>query len=102
MTDTAAVVDHYLMLTRETLPQAARHRDWPVVNDHCFQRIILDHIAGGVWYDHIPKPAYKNLTEDQAHRAVALAEDILTGDADLWALDAQSLIFRGKTPKRRP
>ncbi|WP_375280161.1 hypothetical protein [Pseudooctadecabacter sp.] len=102
MTDRADHVDRYLALTRQTLPDIARSRDWPVVNDHCFQRIILDHIAGGVWYDHIAKPAYKNLTEDQARRATALAEDILAGTVDLWALDAQSLTFRGKTPKRRP
>ncbi|MEM8576804.1 MAG: hypothetical protein AAGF60_03050 [Pseudomonadota bacterium] len=78
------------------MPDLARARGWPVENDHCFQRIVLDHVTGGVWYDHIAKPAYKNLTPDQARRAAALAEDIVAGRADLSALNAQSLVWRGK------
>ncbi|PTX57031.1 hypothetical protein C8N43_1696 [Litoreibacter ponti] len=95
-------VDRYLTLTRETLPAEAarRGRDWPVRNDHCFQRIVLDAISGGVWYDHIEKPAYKHLTEAQATQAVELCERILSGEADLWALNDQSLIWRGKSPRR--
>ncbi|WP_348541451.1 hypothetical protein [Sulfitobacter albidus] len=83
-------------MTRETLPQAARGARWPVHNDHCFQRIVLDHVSGGVWYDHIARPAYKNLTADQARAAVGLAERILSGDVDLHALNHQSLVWRGK------
>lgn len=95
-------VDRYLYLTRITLPERARSADvdWPVVNDHCFQRIILDAVAGDVWYDHIAKPAYRHLTEHQARQAAALAEDILSGTADLHALNRQSLFWRGKRPPR--
>lgn len=57
MTTSDASVARYLTLTRDTLPGLARDRGWPVVNDHCCQRIILDHISGGVWYDHIARPA---------------------------------------------
>lgn len=91
-------VDRYLHLTKTVLPERARAPDtrWPVVNDHCFQRIVLDHVAGGVWYDYINRPAYKHLTPDQAKAAANLAQDILNGDADLHALNRQSLIWRGK------
>ncbi|MEM9350231.1 MAG: hypothetical protein AAGA47_08215 [Pseudomonadota bacterium] len=89
-------VDRYLKLTRETMPALAKDRGWPVSADHCFQRIVLDHIAGGTWYDHIPRPAYKHLSESQARAAVALCEDILNGKANLHALNRQSLIWRGK------
>lgn len=91
-------VDRYLHLTKTVLPQTARGGSvrWPVVNDHCFQRIILDHVAGGVWYDHIPRPAYRNMTADQTEQAIKLAQDILDGTADLHALNRQSLIWRGK------
>ncbi|MEM9970993.1 MAG: hypothetical protein AAF762_07820 [Pseudomonadota bacterium] len=87
-----------MRLTREVLPDVARRpeTEWPVVNDHCFQRIVLDAVSGGVWYDHIPRPAYKNLDRDQAARAVALCQDILAGRADLHALNRQSLAWRGK------
>ena len=49
--DHDALVREYLHLTRVVLPELA-HRpgtNWPVVNDHCFQRIVLDTISGGVW-----------------------------------------------------
>lgn len=88
-------VDRYLQLTRDALPKAASTgRGWPVVNDHCFQRIVLDTICGGVWYDHIARPAYKNLTPDQADRAAQLADDILNGRADVRALNDQSKRWR--------
>ena len=94
-------VDRYLHLTRTALPERARSGtvDWPVVNDHCFQRIVLDHVAGGVWYDHIARPAYRNLTPAQATQAADLARDILDGTADLHSMNRQSLIWRGKAPR---
>ncbi|MEM6483304.1 MAG: hypothetical protein AAF922_06350 [Pseudomonadota bacterium] len=91
-------IERYLELTREVLPRKARaaHIHWPVRYDHCFQRIVLDTICGGVWYNHLQRPAYLHLTEAQAREAVALCEDILTERADLWALNTQSLAWRGK------
>ena len=34
-------------------------RDWPVCEDHCFQRILLDNAVGAKWTEHIAAPAYK-------------------------------------------
>ena len=92
------LVSVYLHLTKEVLPALARNggRNWPVSDDHCFQRIILDHVCGGVWYEYLDRPAYKNLTKDQAQRAVKLCEDIADGHKDLQKLNQQSLIWRGK------
>ena len=57
-------------------------RNWPISEDHCFQRI--DHICGGVWYEYLDRPAYKSLTKDQAQRAVKLCQsDIANGHKDL-------------------
>lgn len=104
MTDDATddLIAQYLRLTREELPRLARTpgRQWPVREDHCFQRIVLDTICGGVWYDHLERPAYRHLTRDQAAQAVALAQDIAKGRADLAALNQQSLVWRGKRPAR--
>lgn len=96
------MVERYLTLTRETLPGLAREpeRQWPVRHDHCFQRIVLDHVSGGVWYDHIARPAYKHLSAAQAQEAVRLCERIISGEADLHALNRQSLAWRGKLPVR--
>ena len=92
------LVDAYLHLTKEVLPALAQSggEQWPVREDHCFQRIVLDTICGGVWYAHLDRPAYKNLTHDQAQRAVDLCHEIAEGRADLQQLNNQSLIWRGK------
>ena len=94
----AADVAEYVRLTREVLPQMAceKARGWPVVNDHCFQRIVLDHVCRGVWYDHLERPAYKHLTDAQAAEAARLAKAIAEGAADLHSMNRQSLIWRGK------
>ena len=96
---TADLVSRYIVMTKEVMPHLARisHKHWPVSNDHCFQRIILDALCGCVWYDYLPRPAYKNLTHDQAANAVKLCNDIISGDADLIVLNKQSLQWRGKT-----
>ena len=93
------LIDTYMHLTKKVLPQLARgdEHNWPIREDHCFQRIVLDTICGGVWYDHLSCPAYKHLTNDQARRAVKLCQDIAEGRADLDQLNQQSLDWRGKS-----
>ena len=88
----------YVHLTKEVLPSMARsdRTNWPVSEDHCFQRIALDHVSGGVWYEHLDRPAYKHLTNDQAQRAVKICQDIADGRTDLHKLNQQSLIWRKK------
>lgn len=97
-TERQRMVSRYRHLTANVMPSFASSRPtaWPVVNDHCFQRIVLDTVCGGVWYDQIARPAYKNMTSLQAADAVALREAILDGSADLVALNRQSLHWRGK------
>ena len=92
------LVSTYMHLSKEVLPKIARgrQRNWPVSADHCFQRIVLDHVCSGVWYEYLERPAFKNLTKDQAQRAVKLCEDIVEGNVDLQKLNQQSLIWRGK------
>ena len=95
---TANLVSRYLVLTKEIMPHLAQtsHRHWPVCSDHCFQRIVLDAVCGGVWYNHLLRPAYKNLTHALAANAVDLCNDIISGDSDLEVLNRQSLKWRGK------
>ena len=95
------LITTYMNLTKEVLPSLARNdqTDWPVREDHCFQRIVLDHVCGGVLYEHLDRPAYKNLTNAQAKTAVQLCHDIAGGQADLKQLNKQSLIWRGKLHK---
>jgi hypothetical protein len=94
------LIDEYFYLTKTILPSMARSGecDWPVSEDHCFQRIVLDNVCSGVCYEHLDRPAYKHLTKDQAQRAVELCQDFIDGRADLQQLNRQSLIWRGKWP----
>lgn len=84
----------YLNLTREILPSLARERGWPVSADHCFQRIILDSVCGGIWYDHIAKPAVRHMSPDQASAALSLAEGIRDGSVNLHLLNERSKAWR--------
>ena len=94
-----ALVEQYLHLTRTVMPALAQtcKRHWPVRNDHCFQRIVLDTICGGVWYDHIARPAYKHLSQALAAEAVHLCDQIIAEKTDLNVLNQQSLAWRGKS-----
>ena len=87
----------WLALTRQALPAVAAERRWPIRLDHCFQRVLLDNAFGGRWYDHVrDRPAYRAAPADALARAVALGEAVLAGTADLPALNARSLAWRGK------
>jgi hypothetical protein len=92
------LIEQYLTLTKEVMPKMAREsrNNWPVKHDHCFQRIVLDSICKGIWYESINRPAYKHLNHRQAAHAVKLCNEIIAGQVDLSQLNAQSLIWRGK------
>lgn len=92
------LVQQYLIMTREVMPKMAREttNKWPVKNDHCFQRIVLDSVCQGVWYESIDRPAYKHLNYAQAKLAVKLCDEIIAGEVDLSQLNTQSLTWRGK------
>jgi hypothetical protein len=104
MTDRAALLRRYRELVLDELPRRAREGRWVVVNDHCFGRIVLDHAVGGCWYDALDRrrsPAFAQLDDERLAAAVALAERIAAdGDPLLRELDARSLAWRGKPPKR--
>ena len=88
-------------LVRRVLPSAAvDHPEWPIRLDHCFARVILDAVCERPWREVIAAPAWRTMDAVQLATAIALAEAIVAGSADLRALDAQSLAWRGKAPKR--
>jgi proline racemase len=103
--DRDALLRRYRELVLDELPRRAREGRWVVVNDHCVGRIVLDHAVGGRWYDVLDRrrsPAFAQLDDAQLADAVVLAERIAAeGDPLLHTLDAQSLAWRAKPPKRR-
>lgn len=95
----------WLAPTKQDLPQRAAAEDWPLRADHCFQRVLLDAVCGGRWYDHVAgRPAYRHLDEQRLRDAVSLAEQLAHGPDSrelLVRLDAQSLRWRGKPAAAR-
>jgi hypothetical protein len=100
----AELLARYRELVLRELPRRARAGHWVVTDDHCFGRIVLDHAVGRRWYDVLDRqrsPAFVQLTDDQLAAAVTLAERVLAeGDPLLRELDARSLGWRSKPPKR--
>ena len=95
--DDADARAHWRKLISHELPAAALNRpDWPIRLDHCFARVVLDVVHGRPWREAIAAPAWRNMTSQSLREATALGEDILTGRADLRALNARSLALRGK------
>ena len=102
--DRDQLLGRYRALVLEELPCRARAGRWVVTADHCFGRIVLDNTVGGCWYDVLDRrrsPAFGQLDDAQLAAAVALAERIATeGDPLLRELNARSLAWRGKAPRR--
>ncbi|SEQ71958.1 hypothetical protein SAMN05421756_105172 [Microlunatus flavus] len=94
----------YRELVDDALPAAAREGRWTLRLNHCFGRVLLDDAVGGRWYDHLDRragAAYRQLDDARLAGAVALGERLLVeGDPLLRELDARSLAWRGKAPKR--
>lgn len=99
-----ALLARYRELVLGELPRRARAEGWVLTQDHCFGRVVLDTTVGGRWYDALDRrrsPAFAQLDDARLAEAVALAERLLAeGDPLLRELDAQSLAWRGKPPKR--
>ena len=95
VSDRAALESEWLHLTRAVLPALAAARGWPVRRDHCFQRLILDAVFGGVWYEHVARrPAYRELADGKLAAAVGLAQAFADDVADLPDANARSLAWR--------
>lgn len=90
----------YWQATTEDLPEIASERGWPVQEAQGFQRLILDNICKGVWYDKIAEPAISHMSEAQLRKAAYLAEDLLYGRRMLEPLEEQSRKWRNERKKR--
>ncbi|PQE07669.1 hypothetical protein CJF31_00007461 [Rutstroemia sp. NJR-2017a BVV2] len=107
-TNTEMLQDSWKEMYQTLLPTAARSKNpaqlkWPVYNDHCFARIILDNIVGKdtPWTQKVKSPAYMNMSQEQLEQSIALGWKILDGVVDLVQLNESSLEVRGKVGKVR-
>ena len=88
----------YVRRVTEELPRAARREGWPIRDDHCFARVVLDNVFGDAWYGHVDgRPAYRHLSPAELAAAVALADRMLeAGRPAVEALNRDSLRWRGE------
>lgn len=89
--------NRYLDLTRVVLPSLGRTRHWPITEDHCFRRVVLDHVFADCWYNHLDRRlrAYRSLNDTQLAQAVAVAERMALADVDtVRQMNEQSLTWR--------
>ena len=85
----------WLHLIRRELPEAARSRpDWPIRLDHCFARVILDHLCGRPWREVLPAPAYKHLSAEQLRQGLLIGQAVVQQPGLLDQLNRQSLDAR--------
>ena len=95
----------YLYWTNEILPSIAIERGFPVIKNHCFQRIVLDNLFGGCWYDFLNKgkiPAYKQLKLGQLQVAIVIAQSLSDSPIEhIQNLNAKSLQWRAEHHKRK-
>lgn len=92
--------ERYWQATSEDLPEMAASRGWQIAETAAFQRIILDNVCKGVWYDKLQEPAIMHMSEAQLRKAVYLAEDFVTGSRPLETYDERSQQWRSKRKKR--
>ena len=101
--DRTGLLARYQQLVKVELPARAAEDGWVLRADHCFGRVLLDDAVGARWYDVLDRrrTAFRQLDDAQLRRAVELGERLLEeGDPLLREVDAQSLRYRGKPPKR--
>ena len=90
----------YLRWTNVVLPAIAVKRGFPVVKNHCFQRIVLDTYFGGCWYDFLDKgkiPAYRQLSLEQLQAAIVIAQNLSDSPIEhIQELNTKSLQWRAE------
>ena len=100
LTAVTLLQQEYLFLTNEVIPEQAQRAHWPVWENHCLQRILLDHLFGDAWYRHLPQgqtPAYRQLHLHQMGLLLYRTHQLLWSSMDeVDRLNQQSLTWRRK------
>ena len=98
MTDLDAKKDRLRQLANQEFPAAAKAGRYPIVLNHCFLRVVYDHIFEDKWQRKLTngKPAIHQLSERQLDRAITVGEAMTKDKALTEQLNRASLEYRGK------
>ena len=93
-----ALRERLMRLANVEFPAAAKSGAYPVRFNHCFLRIVYDHVFGTQWQRILPKgqAAYKQLNAEQLTQAISIGESIIQDPALCSELNKASLAYRGK------
>lgn len=96
--DRVELEDMFLMVTGAILPSEAEEHDYPINEDHCFQRVCYDVAYGDEWYDYVDgNPAYRNIEDSKLVKAVGAALYMMNcGCKAVERLNEKSLYWRGE------
>lgn len=86
--------DEYMKFINHCLPEAAKKNNWPISENHCFGRVILDFMYQDAWYKHLSSPGYKHLSEYQLIVACERMQQWLNNPQLLIKDNQKSLIYR--------
>ena len=95
--DLSALREAYCRKVHDQLPAKAQaNDDWPIRDDHCFSRVVLDTVFEDVWYSHVDgRPAYEHLSPAELKTALEVADRMLReGRPVIEELNEQSLQWR--------
>ena len=85
-------------LANRQFPAAARAWNYPIRLNHCFLRVVYDHLFEKKWQEALDgkKPAYRQLDETQLRRAIAIGHEVMADRERCEIMNERSLRWRGK------
>ncbi len=81
-------------LVNRQLPAAAKENAWPITENHCFARILLDNALSRPWREAVRPPAWRHTPLETLQRAIDLGQDLLRNPQEIDRLNARSLHLR--------
>lgn len=98
--NTKTLLEFYLDNINIVLPSIAKAKQWNIIHNHCWARILLDNLFKDCWYNHLDKKkvAYKQLNKDQLIKLRNIIQLILNDESGTVykQLNINSLTYRNK------
>lgn len=83
-------------LANVEFPAIARAENYPITQNHCFLRVVYDHLFQDKWQRILSnkKPAIHQLSAGQLDAAIAIGDEMLKSRILVERLNEESLKFR--------
>ena len=96
--DKEELKDRLRQLANVEFPAAAKAGKYPIIFNHCFLRVVYDHILQDKWQRVLTngKPAIHQLTREQLIAAISVGERLVEDVEATRRLNLESLGYRGK------